>query len=47
MSNLWLVDHHGYIKLYDKYSIAPPKDTTVSGYRSVSKVGKNYPRRRI
>ena len=47
MVNLWLVDHHGYIKLYDKYSIAPAKDTTVSGYRSVSKVGKKYPRRRI
>ena len=47
MVNLWLVDHHGYIKLYDKYSIAPPKDTRVAGYKSVSKVGETYPRRRI
>ena len=47
MVNLWLVDHHGYIKLYDKYSIAPPRDTRVAGYKSVSKVGETYPRRRI
>lgn len=47
MVNLWLVDHHGYIKLYDKHSISPPKDTTVTRYKSVSKVGVKYPRRRI
>jgi len=47
MVNLWLVDHHGYIRLYDKHSFPPPKDTRVTKYGSVSKVGKNYPRRRI
>jgi hypothetical protein len=47
MVNLWLVDHHGYIKLYDSTSVAPPKDLKVLQYESVSRIGSKYPKRRI
>ncbi len=47
MVNLWLVDHHGFIKLYDSTSINPPKDMKVLEYKSVSKFYGKYPKRRI
>jgi len=43
MSNLWLVDHQGYINLYNEVSL--PKDNRVLGYPSVSKLGGHYPSR--
>lgn len=44
MKNLWLVDHHAFVKLYRKDEDKPPKDFRVLDYYSKSKIGK-YPKR--
>jgi len=43
MANLWLVDHHAFIKLYN--GEVPDKNTRVLEYASVSKIGSKYPSR--
>ena len=42
IQNLWLVDHHSFIKLYK--GVAPDKNTKVLNYYSKSRVG-DYPSR--
>lgn len=44
MANLWLADHHAFIKLYRKNENIPKKDFSVLNYYSKSKIGK-YPSR--
>lgn len=43
MSNLWLVDHHAFIKLY--IGNAPDTNKRVLNYYSKSKIGSEYPGR--
>ena len=43
MSNLWLVDHQAFIKLY--IGDVPDKNMRVLNYNSVSKIGGSYPSR--
>jgi hypothetical protein len=45
MANLWLVDHHAFIKLY--VGEAPEKNKDVLNYYSKSKFKNKYPRRNI
>ena len=47
MVNLWLVDHHGFIKLYQKNEDVPEKDYGVLKYYSKSKLGETYPSRSV
>jgi len=47
MMNLWLVDHHGFIKLYQENENVPEKDFSVLKYYSKSKLEGNYPSRYI
>jgi len=44
MTNVWLVDHHAFIKLYRKNENVPEKDFSVLKFYSKSKIGK-YPKR--
>jgi len=43
ISNLWLVDHHGFIKLF--HGSEPDKSLDVLGYYSKSRLGGKYPSR--
>ncbi len=45
MENLWLVDHHGFIKLYRLGDTEPEKDMKVLNFYSKSKLGSKYPSR--
>lgn len=45
MSNLWLVDHHGFIKLFRDGDSAPDKSLKVLNFYSKSKLGSKYPTR--
>lgn len=47
MVNLWLVDHHGFIKLYQENENIPDKDYSVLKYYSKSKLGGIYPSRYV
>jgi hypothetical protein len=45
MENVWLVDHHGFIKLYRVGDAEPGKDMKVLNFYSKSKIGSKYPSR--
>ncbi len=45
MVNLWLVDHHAFIKLYQEFENDPEKDYSVLKYYSKSKLEGDYPSR--
>ena len=45
MTNLWLVDHHAFIKLFRSSETPPEKSTRVLDYYSKSKLPGDYPTR--
>jgi hypothetical protein len=45
MENLWLVDHHAFIKLFRGNEIPPKKNMKVLRYYSKSKLPGGYPSR--